>query len=90
MASPLKPEDARAFVQRRWDLVEREKRRFRADRYRTGGPAASRAAALRLLRRWKALGLADSNVAERREADLASHVALKQKLDRAGDALGRR
>jgi hypothetical protein len=86
VAPVLKPEDLRAFVHRRWDLVEREKVRFLADRFASGGSSAARAAAQRLFRRWQALH-ANGISPERRAADLASHLALKQKLDRAGHAL---
>jgi hypothetical protein len=86
---PLSPEALRAFVRRRWDLVEREKREFVAERFRAGGPAASRAVAERLLQRWQSLH-PNAPTAEMRAADLAAHVALKRKLDRARDGLRRR
>jgi hypothetical protein len=75
----------RAFAQRRWDLVARQKRSFVAERYRVGGAAASRAAAQRLVQRWRTLH--PEPVAAIRVADLQAHVALKQKLDRAGDGI---
>lgn len=82
-------EELRAFAQRRWDLVEREKREFVALRFRTEGPAGSRAAALRLLERWRRLH-PDGPLSSMREADLQAHVALKRKLDQARDGLRRR
>ena len=78
----------RAFANRRWDLVARHKRTFVAERYREGGPDASRRAAQRLLQRWRALH--PEHRSEMRAADLQAHVALKQKLDAtSGDAHGR-
>lgn len=84
MERVLKSEDLRAFVDRRWDLIEREKRDFLADRFRRGGPAAAHAAARRLFRRWRALH-PEAICPKRRADDLAAHVALKRQLERAGD-----
>jgi len=85
----MRPEDLRAFAQRRWDLVEREKTRFRVERFRQGGPAASFAAARGLRERFRRLHPAGPS-AEDRKADLDSHVALKATLDRAAHAFRRR
>lgn len=89
MDPSLKPSDIRAFLNRRWDLVQREKLRFLADRYREGGAAASRAAALRLLARFRALHPGPP-VKERRAADFASHMALKKLFKQTSDAFTRR
>ena len=86
---PLSPEALREFAQRRWDLVERAKREFAAARYRAEGPAASRAAAQRLLQKWQALH-PEGPVPAMRAADLADHVALKRKLDQTANAVFRR
>jgi hypothetical protein len=85
----LSPEALRAFARRRWGLVERAKREFVAERFRTGGPAAAHAAAQRLLRRWQTLH-PDAPLPAMRSADLAAHVALKRKLDQTRDAVRRR
>ena len=83
------PDELRAFVRRDWDLVAEEKLRFRAERFREGGPAASRAVALRLRERWSGLHPGDPAPA-RREADLSDHIALNRKLDKtAGVVAGR-
>ena len=86
MDHPLKLADLRAFAHRRWDLIDREKLGFLADRFRRGGPAAARAAAIRLLQRWRRLN-PDTVSPERRADDFTSHVALKRQLDRASDGL---
>ena len=84
MSISPKPTDVRAFVTRRWDMVDRAKLDFLADRFRTGGPLLARAAALRLFQRWRALHPRVSP--ERCAQDLASHVDLKRKLDQTRDA----
>jgi hypothetical protein len=86
MDSSLNPKDLRAFVGRRWDLVEKEKLRYVADRYKKGGPAAARLAAQRLFQRWRTLHPEVIDT-ETRSDDLAAHVALKSQLDQAGDAI---
>ncbi len=78
----------RAFAHRPWELVEREKRRFVAERYRAGGAAASWAAAQRLKARWRALH-PEGSPPRMRDEDLAALVALKAKLMRAVHGLGR-
>jgi hypothetical protein len=82
-------EALRAFAQRRWDLIERGKREFLAERYRDGGPMAARAAAARLLDRWRALH-PDAPLPSMRAADLEAHVAFARKLDKARHGLRRR
>ncbi len=75
-------EAIRAYRDRRWDLVAREKRRFAAERYRRGGPEAALEAAARLRARWAELH-PEGPAPESRAADLEHHVGLKRKLDRA-------
>ena len=86
MNRPLKSADLRDFAHRRWDLVGRAKLGFLADRFKTGGPLAARAAAIRLFARWQALH-PDTVSPERRADDLASHVALKRRFDQASHGL---
>ena len=85
MSDDLDPDALRAYARRRWDLVAREDHRFRAERYRTGGPQAGHQTAARLLAHWRAIrpGGADP---ERREKDLAAHIALRRQLDRTRHA----
>ena len=79
--------DLRAYASRRWDLVEQEKDRWRAHRYRQDGPAATLLASLRLRLRWRQEH--GEPTAERRDQDFAHHVELKRKLDGARDVAPR-
>lgn len=82
-------EQLRAFASRRWDLVADEKLSFLATRYRVSGAEASRKAAEAMAQRWASLH-PGSPSPEARQQDFQHHVALKRKLDRAADAIGRR
>jgi hypothetical protein len=64
---------------RRWDVVEREKDRARAERFLSGGPGSTLAASRALRARWQQIHGEPSD--ERRRLDFAHHVALKQKLE---------
>jgi len=85
----MRPEDLRAFAQRRWDLVADSKLRFIGERFRAEGPLATRRVARRLAERWAALHPGGPS-AEARRQDLSDHLALKAKLDRASHAFRRR
>ena len=79
----LNPIELRAFAERRWDLVAREKLAFLSQRFRAGGPTAAHAAAVRLRERFRATHTTVR--VDARAADLEAHVALKRKILRAGD-----
>ena len=78
----------RAYAERRWDVLAEHKRALVAERYRTLGPAASLAAAQRLREHWRRLHPSGPSP-EMRQADLAAHLALKEKLDRASHVFRR-
>jgi hypothetical protein len=82
MYKSLDAADLRAYTGRPWDLVGREKREFLASRFRKGGPAAARAAARRLLRRWRILH-PDIICSAGRADDLVTHVTLKHQFEQA-------
>lgn len=69
--------DVRSFLDRRWDLVDAEKLRTRAERYQREGPAACARAAQALRDDAAKLGAhAD------RAADLRHHIRWRIVLDR--------
>jgi hypothetical protein len=78
----------RSYVERRWDLVEREKIRARAQRYKAGGPDAMLESARHLRDTW--LRLHPEADPKLRERDYRDHLALKMKLQAIADALARR
>jgi hypothetical protein len=78
-----------AFVNRPWRLVEEEKVRARAERYRAGGSGACFAAAQELRRRYERLHPEGSHVNHRQE-DLAAHVHLARTFAAIADGLARR
>ena len=83
------PKDLRAFADRDWAAAARGKQQYWADRYHRDGAAPARQVATLLLehaRRLGAAGLTDSE----RGADLAHHLEVRDRLDRAARALGRR
>lgn len=82
MYKSLKPADLRAYTGRSWDLVRREKLEYLASRFRKGGPAAARAAARRLLRRWRILH-PDIICSPSRADDLVAHVTLKHQFEQS-------
>jgi len=79
----------RMFVERPWHLVDLEKIRARAERYRVGRAAACVGAARELRDTWQRRHAADADP-QRREADIQSHVRLARKLAAISDALPRR
>jgi hypothetical protein len=85
----VKRQDLRAFAQRDWAAVERSKWEFWAERFRREGSGPARHASRLLLdhaRRLDASLLSDAQHAD----DLAHHVEVRERLDRAARALARR
>jgi hypothetical protein len=83
------PKDLRAFANRDWAAAERGTQQYWAERYRAAGAAPARHAATLLLqhaRRLGAAGLSDND----RRTDLAHHLELRDRLDRAARAFTRR
>jgi len=78
----------RAFVQRDWAASERAKWQYWIDRYRREGSGPARGAATALLEHARRLGTALTEAD--RAADLATHIAVRDRLDRAARALARR
>ncbi len=74
----MRAEDERALERRRWDLVDAEKLRARAERYWREGAEGCVRAAEALRDQARALGLAGD-----RAEDLRAHVAWRILLDRA-------
>jgi hypothetical protein len=83
------PKDLRAFANRDWAAVERGKQQYWADRYQRDGAAPARHAATLLFEHARRLGAAGLSDAERRD-DLAAHLELRHRLDRAAGAFARR
>jgi hypothetical protein len=79
----VRAELLREYASRRWDLVQREKDRARAQRFRSGGPVATWTAALELAQRWRERYGETTDGDARRVGDLAHHLELRRKLDRA-------
>jgi hypothetical protein len=77
--------DLRAYLSRRWDLLEQASDRWRAERFRAHGPAATFAASDALRRH--GLAVAGPPTEERRRADLEHHLKLVLLLERASRAL---
>ncbi len=85
----VNPEDLRAFAYRDWAAAERAKQQYWAERYRGAGAAPARHAATLLLEHARRLGAAGLSARARR-ADLAHHLELRDRLDRAARAFTRR
>ena len=85
----MDPADLRSFVERDRESVSALKRRYWADRYRAEGPSATLEAAHQLHAQLRAARPAYPGDRER-AADLAHHVELRRKLDRAAHALSLR
>ena len=83
------PKDLRAFAQRDWAAAERAKQQYWADRYHQDGAAPARHAATLLLEHARRLGAVDLTNDQRRD-DLADHLEVRDRLDRAGRAFARR
>lgn len=80
----MRHEDLRAYAARRWDLVQHEKDRWRAERFMVGGPAATLAASHALRERARRIHGVPAEASRR--ADLAHHRLLLAKLERVRDA----
>ena len=82
-------DDLIAFVRRDWDAVERSRLAFWADRYRREGGGPARRAATQLFDH--ARRLHGAAIDERvRDNDLASHLRLRERLDRVARAIAGR
>jgi len=79
----------RAFLDRDRERVERAKREYHAERHRSDGGVSGMALG-QALREHARRVRPDWPTASERAEDLATHVALKRKLDRAADAFPRR
>jgi hypothetical protein len=84
----VNPDDLRAFARRDWDAVARHKRAYWAERYAREGAAPARQAAAALLDH--ARRVAGGSVTSGRIVDLAGHLNVRDRLDRAARAFGRR
>ena len=84
----MQVDDLRAYAARRWDLVEQQKDRWRAERFRQGGPAATLAVSVALRERWRRLGGRSSDA--QRQVDLAHHLELRRKLEQVSGVVGDR
>ncbi len=78
-------DDLRAFARRDWAAVEHSKRTFWAERYQEAGSSPARTAATALFDHAHRLGQAGTTARER-DADLTSHLQVRERLDRAGRA----
>jgi hypothetical protein len=85
---PMTADDLRAFAYRDWAAVARSKRAFWAERFRRAGSEPARTAATALLEHARRLGVAPS--LQDREDDLAGHMLVRDRLDRAARAFTRR
>ncbi len=83
------PNDLRAFANRDWAAAERAKQQYWAQRYRHEGAAPARQAATLLLEHARRLGAAGLTDRDRRD-DLAHHLQLRDRLDRAARAFAGR
>lgn len=77
--------DAAGSFRRRWDLVDAEKLRARAERFEREGPEGCARAAEQLRQALEARGARSD-----RSADLRRHIAWRILLDRADERVTRR
>ena len=85
----MQADDLRAFAGRDWAAAAKAKRDYWMERYRHAGSAPARLASSLLLEHARRLGAAIFTDAHR-DADLADHVTLRDRLDRAARALADR
>lgn len=81
-------DDLRAFARRDWAAVARSKRDFWAERFQHAGAEPARTAATALLAHARRLGVAPSP--QHRDDDMAGHLLVRNRLDRAARAFTRR
>jgi hypothetical protein len=81
----MEPLHARAYVERRWRNAEELKREHWAREFEAHGPAATLRASHALWRHVRLLRPDWPSEADRQD-DLAHHVALKRRIDRAARA----
>jgi len=81
----MDPDDLRAFAHRRWASA-RERLNYWAERYRQEGSVPARRAAAVLYEHARRLGSPVFGDASR-ASDLAAHVRVRDRLDRAARAL---
>lgn len=79
----------RQFAQRDWSATAAAKLDYWAERYQSQGPAAARQAATQLWQHARAVQPGFPTDADRGR-DLADHIDLRERLDRAAHALARR
>jgi hypothetical protein len=85
----MDPNHLRAFANRDWAAAERGKQQYWAERYHREGATPARQAATALLAHARRLGVAGLTDDER-GADLAHHLEVRDRLDRAARALAGR
>ncbi len=85
----MDPNDLRAFAHRDWEAAASGKQQYWAERYRGEGAGPARLASTLLLEHARRLGAAGLTDGERGD-DLAHHLELTDRLDRAARALARR
>jgi hypothetical protein len=85
----MQRDDLIAFARRDWHALSRSRRDFWADRYRREGGGPARHAATQLLEHARRLGSALDDAGSR-DRDFASHLRLRDRLDRATRALAGR
>lgn len=85
--APIDPEHLRAYARRPWSDIERAKREYIADRYRADPSAHARS--VERLREHMREVRPEWPTKDDLARDLADHVALKQKIDRAAAAFVR-
>ena len=85
----MDPSALRQFVRRDWAAAAAAKLDYWAEQYQARGPAAARQAATQLWQHARAVQPAFPSDADRGR-DLANHVDLRERLDRAARAFARR
>ena len=81
----MNADDLRRFARRDWTTAATRKRDYWTDQYRQHGAASARAASMALLLHMRSVQ-PDYPSLGNRDADLADHRSLRQRLDRAAHA----
>ena len=82
----MTPDDVRAFVGRDWAAIAASKRAYWAERYRLEGSLPARQASTALYEHARGLRSAIFGDAYRAD-DLAHHLQIRERLDRAARAI---
>ena len=82
----MKRDDLLAFARRDWAAIARSRLDYWAERYARDGGATARQAATLLHQHAIRIGAAIHDQTSR-DADLATHLRVREQLDRAGRAL---